>query len=631
MLNLNRLSLRQRIEMITHVTGGRALPKEIAEQIVDRTDGVPLFIEELTKSVIESGGVAEAGDHYVVTGPMAPLAIPTSLHASLLARLDRLAPTREVAQIGAALGRSFSYELISAVAGMPQHQIDDALAQLAKAELIFQRGTPPDAEYTFKHALVQDAAYSTLLRSRRRQFHSRIATILEKNFPEMVAAQPQFLAHHCAEAGLDEKAIGYWLKAGQQAVARSAMKEAEVQLGRGLDLLSSLPADDWRWQHELDLLGALGPTLIATKGYSAPDVGKTFARARQLADQLDKTNYLAPLLVGQYGFHGTRSEHQLALSLATQIEDIGRARNDPAALMRGQFLQGVTRFFLGEFDTARTLFEKGREAGDREKARTYAAWQVEDFYAPMLSWLGLTLTNLGHIDQGRTQRDIGIEEARRHRQAPTLAFVLGLACWLDWVVNLPHEASCHASDVIALSEEHGFPLWLAWGNVHRGWSLAALGRAEEGLASIAKGLSMYRATGAVVSTPFALTVLADAHAKLGHPIEALNLLTEGAQIIEMTQDRYTEVELHRLHGDLVKTTGDLLRADQIYRQAIDVAQRQNAMTLELRAATSLAGLWRDQGKRNEAHDLLAPIYGWFTEGFDTPVLQDARALLDELA
>jgi len=241
LLTLARLPPRQRARMITHVTGGKALPKEIADQIVDRTDGVPLFIEELTKNVVESGMVTDKGDRYVVAGPVAPLAIPTSLHASLLARLDRLAPTREIAQIGAALGRSFSHELIGAVAAMPQQQVNDALAQLVSAELMFRRGTPPDAEYTFKHALVQDAAYSTLLRSRRQQIHGRIAATLERQFPEIVAGQPALMAQHCAEACLNEQAIVYWHKAGQQAVARSAMTEAVARLQKGLAQLASLP------------------------------------------------------------------------------------------------------------------------------------------------------------------------------------------------------------------------------------------------------------------------------------------------------------------------------------------------------------------------------------------------------
>jgi len=265
MLNLNRLPVRQRAEMIGHVAGGKTLPREIADQIIDRTDGVPLFIEELTKSVVESGLVTEAGDRYAMAGTAASLAIPTTLHASLLARLDRLAPTREVAQVGAALGRSFSHELISAVAGIPQQKIDDALAQLVTAELIFRRGTPPDAEYAFKHALVQDAAYTTLLRSRRQQLHARIATTLESRFPEVAAAEPAILAQHCTEAGLNERAVDYRLKAGQKAVARSAMTEGAAQLQKGLDLLASVPDGQSRQQQELGLRLALGPALIQTR------------------------------------------------------------------------------------------------------------------------------------------------------------------------------------------------------------------------------------------------------------------------------------------------------------------------------------------------------------------------------
>ena len=308
MLTLNRLPRRQGAEIIAFVTGGKALPKEIADQIVDRTDGVPLFIEELTKTVVESGIVAEAGGRYAVARPMAPLAIPTSLHASLLARLDRLAPTREVAQIGAALGRSFSHELLSAVAGIPQQQIDDALGQLVTAELIFRRGTPPDAEYSFKHALVQDAAYSTLLRSSRQQLHARIATTLENHFPEIAAAEPSILAQHCTEAGLAEKAISYWLKAGQQSIARCAMTEAVAQLRKGLDLLSSIADETARREQELDLQITLGPALMAAKGLAAPEPGEALARARYLCELLARPQQLGMVLRGQFLFGVVRGE-----------------------------------------------------------------------------------------------------------------------------------------------------------------------------------------------------------------------------------------------------------------------------------------------------------------------------------
>ena len=312
MLTLNRLPRRQGAEIVAHVTGGKALPKEIADQIIDRTDGVPLFLEELTKAVIESGVLTGTGDHFTMTGPVAPLAIPTSLHASLLARLDRLAPTRDVVQICAALGRSFSHELISAVAEMPEQQLNDALAQLVDAELMFRRGASPNAEYTFKHALVQDAAYSTLLRTRRQQLHSHIARTLENRFPEIVTAHPERVAQHYAEAGVPDKAARYQLKAGQQAIGRSAMAEAEGLLRRGLDLVLRLPDGPERQKREFDLQMALAMAQFAMTGWAAPAAGEALGRARQLGARLNQPARLARVLIGQFVYHLNRAELPLA-------------------------------------------------------------------------------------------------------------------------------------------------------------------------------------------------------------------------------------------------------------------------------------------------------------------------------
>ena len=630
MLTLNRLTPRQRAEVIVHVTGGKALPKEIAEQIVERTDGVPLFIEELTKSVVESGIVTDAGDHYAVAGSITPLAIPTSLHGSLLARLDRLAPTREAAQIGAALGRSFSHQLISAVAQMPQQKLETALEQLVAAELIFRRGMAPDAEYTFKHALVQDAAYSTLLRNRRQQLHARIATTLESRFPESVTAEPVILAQHCTEAGLHQKAIGYWLKAGQQSVARSAMVEAVVQLQKGLALLAPLHDDLWRRQQELDLLIVLGPALIATKGYSAPNVGDTLAHALQLAEELDRSDYLVPLLYGRWAFHAVRAEARLALSHAERLEEIGRARADMAVLLLGRLSHGISCFLLGEFIAARALLEQCHGLGDPAHRATYAALAAEDPHAAVLAWLGVVLTHLGYIEQGRARTNEAISEARRLQQVYTLSFVLLWAGWMETVTNSAIEVQRHAEELIAISDEHGFPWMLATGLMQYGWSSGALGEPEEGSSDLKKGLAMCRAIGAVTSRPFFLARLAETYAKLGRPLDGTNCVAEAAQILETTDERMNDADVHRTRGELLSATGDQVGAEQNYYQALAVARRQHAKIFELRAATNLARLWRDQGKRAEARDLLAPIYGWFTEGLDTAALIEAKTLLDEL-
>ena len=429
MLTLNRLPRRQGAEIIAFVTGGKALPKEIADQIVDRTDGVPLFIEELTKTVVESGIVAEAGGRYAVARPMAPLAIPTSLHASLLARLDRLAPTREVAQIGAALGRSFSHELLSAVAGIPQQRIDDALGQLVTAELIFRRGTPPDAEYSFKHALVQDAAYSTLLRSSRQQLHARIAMTLENHFPEIAAAEPSILAQHCTEAGLAEKAISYWLKAGQQSIARCAMTEAVAQLRKGLDLLSSIADETARREQELDLQITLGPALMAAKGLAAPEPGEALARARYLCELLARPQQLGMVLRGQFLFGVVRGELDQAEQHAEEMLHLGEARNDAMWACFGSLSSGNTRHFTGKLLDARANLENALSLWDPTFRRFSPS--PEDTYVQILIFLSRTLLYLGYVDQARLRRDEALAEARR-LSPYNLVFALCFAWYGDW-------------------------------------------------------------------------------------------------------------------------------------------------------------------------------------------------------
>ena len=623
LISLNRLPRRLRAEMIAQVTGGKVLPQEIADQITDRTDGVPLFIEELTKAVVESGLLVETGDQYVATGPVTALAIPTSLQASLLARLDRLAPTRDVAQIAAALGRHFSHELISAVAAMPRQQMDDALAQRVNAELIFRRGTPPDAEYTFKHALVQDAAYGTLLRSRRQQIHARIAATLEDQFPDIAVAQPALLARHCAEAGLTEKAVVYWLKAGQQALARSATTEAAAQLQKGLDVLDGLPGGPGRQRLELDLQLALGYALMVVKGFSAPEVGSTYARARALAEQNDRPECLQQAFFGQWVFHRNRGEYKLALALAEQMEKIGEAHKNVRGQLSGRFASGSTRFHLGDFVAARALLEYGLADP------ALRSGELRDLYVMMLASLSSTLASLGYIDQARSRLNEALLEARQLKRPQTLAEVLVTASLVNLNIGSP-EMQRHAEELLALSTERGLPFYLAWATVLRGVSLTALGQGNEGLSQITWGIAEMRATGAVASIPGALMLLAFAYARIGQPVDGLNCLAEAAQIIETTDERLTESTLHSLRGVLLDATGDPSAAERSYQQAIAVAKLQSAKLSELRASINLARLWCKQDRRGEARNLLAPIYGWFTEGFDTRHLKEAKALLNEL-
>jgi class 3 adenylate cyclase/tetratricopeptide (TPR) repeat protein len=631
LFTLSRLPPRQRAEMIVQVTCGRALPKEIADQIIDRTDGVPLFIEELTKNVIESGIVMERGDDYAATGPAAPLAIPTSLHASLLARLDRLAPTRELAQIGAALGRSFSYELISAAAGMPHHKLDDALDQLVSAELIFQRGMPPDAEYTFKHALVQDAAYSTLLRSRRQQLHNRIAATLEKQFPDIVENQPEMLAWHCAEANLVEKAVGYWLKAGQQAIARGTMTEAVAQLRKGLDLISTVPDSAACQEQEIDIQVTLGHALLGEKGQAAQEPGEAFARARQLCEQLNRPSQLTAVLPGQWAICLNRGELGEAERYATEIYQLGEAQNDVMWKCFGSGHSGVVCGWLGKFINARAHFEHYLSLWD---PMYRASWPLpHDLYVACLLDFSRTLLCLGYVDQARLRRSEALVEVRR-RSPFTLSFALCLAWFGDWALEGVTSAPTmlqSVEDALSMSDKHGFADVLFAGKVMRGWCLGAMGRATEGIPWLLEGIAICRATGTNLVLPFFLMRLAEVYGIAAQPEEGFARLAEAAELVEMTQGRWDEAELHRLRGTLLQSLSEYAAAEDSYYQALAVARRQRAKFWELRAALDLARLWRDQGKRSEARDLLAPIFGWFTEGLDTPVVQEAKALLDELA
>jgi class 3 adenylate cyclase/predicted ATPase len=630
---LNRLAPRQRAEMIVGVTGGKALPQEIAAQIIDRTDGVPLFVEELTKAVVESGILTDAGDHYTAAGPVRALAIPTSLQASLLARLDRLAPVREVAQIGAALGRQFSHELIGAVARMPPAQLDEALAQLVGAELIYRRGTSPDAEYTFKHALVQDAAYSTLLRSRRQQLHARIAGTLEERFPDIVAAQPALLAHHCTEAGLTEKAIEYWLAAGRQAWGRSAAAEAVALLHRGLTLVPALPDGDWRRETELDLRIALGPALIMNRGWAAPELAEVYSRARELASTLNRPRALLFALWGQVTDHWARADLKRAQRLAVELRELGETAGDVPMQMLGCEAGGMACFHLGEFTAGRTSLEKGLALYDPAHRPSYSELLSYDalvLLRTVSSWL---LACLGHLDQALFQREAALEEARCLSHPPTLAFALGAAAWVTgWCVRLePGSLLQYADELLALTTERGLGFDRMAALIWRGSSLAALGRADEGIPVLTAGVAGWHELGFTVWRPFLLALLADARRMAGQWQAALEHVTEARRLAEETEARWALAETVRLNGDLLLAMGDRTGAQAGYHEAIAIAQQQRAKLWELRAAVSLARLWRDEGKRTQAHALLAPVYGCFTEGLGTPVLREAKALLDELA
>jgi predicted ATPase len=631
-LALNRLAPRQRAEMIAGITGGKGLPEEIADQIIDRTDGVPLFVEELTKAVIESGVLTDMGDRYTATGRLPALAIPATLQASLLARLDRLAPVREIAQIGAALGRQFSHELIAAVAPLPQPELDDALAQLVGAELIYRRGIAPDAEYTFKHALVQDAAYGTLLRSRRQQLHARIAATLEARFPEVVAAQPAVLAHHCEEGGLSEQAVDYWLAAGRQTWGRSMLAEAVALLRRGLALVSALPDGDRRRERELDLQIAFGHAIIAFRGWGAPEAGEAYSRAGELASALNQPRASLSALWGQWRVCWARAELKRARQLADEMAALGEVGGDVPTRVLGHNAAGFVRFYLGEFTTGRVYLETALALHDPAHRASYSEVLPNDALVQLWTHSSHLLACLGHLDQALLQRDAAVDEARRLSHPLTLAIALGSACWLGSFAPLdPGSMLQIADELLALATEHGIEFHRTSAFAHRGWCMAALGRADEGIPLLTASVARWNEIGLIIFRPWLLTLLGDACRMAGQYQAALAQIAEARRLAEETQEIWAEAEMLRLTGDVLLATSDRTGAEASYREAIALAQRQSAKLWELRAAISLARLCCDRGERVAARDLLAPVYGWFTEGFDTPLLQEAKALLAELA
>ena len=619
MISLAPLDHQQVRQMVAELAAGHTMPGYVIEGITGRTGGVPLFIEEVTRLLLERG---QRGGIQT---------IPPTLQQSLMARLDRLGAAREVALIGAVIGRGFTYPLLRAVAGMKDAPLQAALECLADADIVLVEGLPPAAEYRFKHALVQDAAYEILLKSRRRIIHRRVAATLEEKFPEIVVTQPALLAHHCSEAGLMEKAVGYWLVAGQQSVARSAAMEAVVQLRKGLEVLSRVSDAAWRQQHELDLQMTLGRALIATSGHAASEPGEAFARARQLCDELDRPPQLVPVLFGQFTFHLIRGELEQAERKAEEVAQLSKTGNNPRWEFAGAMASGHACFYTGKFVRARAHCDNAMLLWDPTYRNSNPT--PEDALVSCQLHLYRTLLCLGYVSQARLRRDSGLAEAGR-LSSYNRAFALCTVWYGDWVIENRKSAEAMlalAEQLSAISREHGFPLYSAFGRMMTGWSLGVDVAAAKGINLMLQGIAEMGDIGCRLTLPFSLMALAELYGRAGQADEGLDRLAEAAKVVEATQERWAEPEMHRLRGSLLLLKDEGAAAEESYERALVVARQQSARFWELLAARDLARLWHDQGKGDDARALLAPVYGWFTEGFDTPALQDAKGLLDELA
>ena len=632
-LTINRLGEREIAVMVERVIGNKLLPAGVLQDIIERTDGIPLFIEEITKAVLEAETEGDA-QQTASAIPSSALAVPASLHASLMARLDRLgASAKEAAQIGAAIGREFSHALLAAVARKPDAELQSALDRLGAAGLLFRQGVSPHATYLFKHALVQDAAYGTLLRSHRQQLHCRIVTTLEEEFPEIIELQPEILARHSAEAGLDEKAIKYWRLAGEQAVRRASNREAIGHFRQALALSEKQPPNIGLSRTELAILSQLGPALMIVHGWSAPEVGVAFERAVDLARQLESSADLAPPLAGLWLFRTARGQFSRADEITNELFNVARTLDDPDILLQAHHSAWPIRWFVGaltdanlHIDAALNLYDEVRHARQRFLYHGHDPAVCALSIKAILQWL------LGHPTQGiRLERD-AIDLGRRLQHVPSLAHALWFVCQAQVTRNDAMAVIDTATELLKLSEEHGLPQTRAIALVYLGWATAQTGDYTQGLRLLEEGLAAYNRLGARNNLTLAICLSAETSfmaKQYEKGMEQVNLAIATSSEIG---DRWCLPRINMIHARILQETcPNVDAAEASLRMAIDVAQSQSAKGLELRAATSLARLWRSQGKPQQARELLAPVYGWFTEGLDTLDLKEAKALLEELS
>jgi predicted ATPase/class 3 adenylate cyclase len=638
-LVLSRLGRQHTGAIIEQLSGGKALPSEVLQQMVVKTDGVPLFVEELTKTVLESvGSVESIGSEGRLGRSTLSLGIPATLQDALMARLDRLGTAKEVAQQGAVVGREMTYEVLRAISPLSEAMLQQELTKLVAAELLYQRGLPPQATYLFKHALVQETAYQSLLKSKRQPYHRQIAQVFEAQFPETKETQPELLAHHYTEAGLAEQALPYWERAGQRAIQHSAHLEAIHYLTTGLELLQSLPDSPERAQRELRLQVLLGGSLMAAKGFASSEMESAYLRAQELCHQQRDSAHLFPVLFGLWVFYLARARLQTAQEFALRLLRTARSTQDSTHLLVAHHALGMTLFFLGDFSRCREYTEQGITLYDIQQHRSLAfLYASSDPGVFCQGSAARALWHLGYPDQGLTMAynalSLAQELAHPYNAASAVYFTAGLH-------HFRQEAQAvreHADRLMTLSTDQGFPFFLAPACIYQGWCLARQGRGEEGLVLVRRGLAEWRAMQAELWQPYFLALVAETYGRMQRIHEGLSVVSEALTVADKTEERWYEAELYRLKGELTLQSESRsleslqLEAEACFQQAIAIARRQSAKSLELRAVMSLSRLWQPQGKTAEAHQMLSEIYHWFTEGFDTKDLQEAKAVLETLS
>jgi tetratricopeptide (TPR) repeat protein len=582
---------------------------------------------------LESDLLEEEADRYVLTGLLSEATIPATLQDSLMARLDRLPTVKEVAQLGAVLGREFDYEMLNALAAVEEPTLQEGLRQLVETELFYQRGRIPRAKYIFRHALIRDAAYESLLRRTRQHYHQQVAELLEARFPEVVERQPELVAHHYTEAGADEPAIAFWQRAGEQANQRSAYREATAHLTQALHLLEGLPENTARIHREIRLLLTLGRPLLSAKGNAASEVGQLYIQVRKLCEQVDDPSSHFAALHGLRVFYNARAEHHQASEAGEEALRIAQRLDDSELLAEGYLDVGVPQFYRGEFSSAIENFRQSVKYADAHQ-ESPGSYSLGGLGAGLMSQAhgSVALWMAGYPEQALQW----CEEALGHSQRLNNPRLLGMA--QAWAVVL--YGACHAWSMlhetatrqVELCTEYGLSQGL-FGTIMLGWWRVFRAQDADGINQLREGIQAYQGIEMILNRPLWLGQLAEAYTCLGQLEEGWNALEEAFAVMHRTAEYRHHVELHRLKGAwfLACSEEQSAEAETCFHEALKVARSQQAKSLELRAAMSLGRLWRSQGKCQDACDLLAPVYDWFTEGFDTADLIEAKDLLDELS
>jgi class 3 adenylate cyclase/predicted ATPase len=629
LLTLNRLAQAHAKTLIDGVTGGKALPPEVVEQILARTEGVPLFTEELSKTIVESGLLGDAGDHYLLDGPLPALAIPETLHDSLMARLDRHSPVKEVAQIGACIGREFDHDLLASIVPLAPEELAVALDRLVSAGLVFRRGVAPATTYIFKHALVRDAAYQSLLKTRRQELHGKIALALEQKFSHLADVQPELVAHHFDEAANAEKAVCYWLRAGQLAATRSANIEAIAHIHSGLASLLNLPPGEPRLRLELSLHLAQGGPVLATKGFASREAEAVYRRAEELSRELDDDMSLFTALRGLGYVYHVRANFREAQQLADEAVELSRRIDDSTITFDAKFNVGSLKFHSGCFEAA---WESSEEGGCRPDLPHNDAYGIDlgvfsRAYRSHCEW------HLGLPDRAVQTGTEALSLAREIAIPFSVAIALSYLSMLRQFRREPEEALTLAKEARALCVEHRFGYYGAWSALVRAWVIAERGALEEGLNAFDAALDEFKGTGAAARMPHYICLFAAMHRKSGRHAAGLRLIDEASHFASAHNETWCDAEIERERGELLllsRSAGALENAEYAFMRAIDIARSQGARMLELRAAVSLATLLKRQGHRERARVVLSRVYETVTEGFETVDFREAKRLVDSL-